>query len=57
MYLLIERGMKLHLKKKIDFHSPQDSLCQVWLKMVLWKKILKTQQFAFLFAYKDLALS
>ena len=31
-YLLLEKGMALHLKK-LEFPLPRDALCQVWLKL------------------------
>ena len=43
-YLPLEKGVALHLKKKIlGSPSPNDALCQVWLKFGLWfyRKIFK----------------
>ena len=34
-YLPLEKGVALRLKK-LEFHSPKDALCQVWLKLVQW---------------------
>ena len=34
-YLPLKKGMVLHLKK-LEFPSPQNTLCQVWLKLPLW---------------------
>ena len=34
-YLLLEKGGALHLNK-LEFPSPKDALCQVWLKLAQW---------------------
>ena len=34
-YLPLEKGGALHLKK-IEFPSPKDALCQIWLKLDQW---------------------
>ena len=34
-YLPLEKGGALHLNK-LEFHSPKDALCQVWLKLAQW---------------------
>ena len=34
-YLPLEKGRALHLKK-LEFPSPKDALCQVWLKLAQW---------------------
>ena len=43
---LYENLWVLHLNK-LESHSPKDALCQVWLKMVLEKKIFKFRQCIF----------
>ena len=34
-YLSLEKGRALHLNK-LEFPSPKDALCQVWLKLTQW---------------------
>ena len=34
-YLPLEKGRALHLNK-LEFPSPKDALCQVWLKLAQW---------------------
>ena len=34
-YLPLEKGAALHLKK-LESHSPKDTLCQVWLNLAQW---------------------
>ena len=34
-YLPLEKGVALHLNK-LEYPSPKDALCQVWLKLALW---------------------
>ena len=34
-YVLLEKGRALHLNK-LEFPSPKDAMCQVWLKMAMW---------------------
>ena len=35
--LFLEKGGVLHLKKEhLEFTSPKDALCQVWLKLAQW---------------------
>ena len=34
-YLPLEKGTALHLNK-LEFRSPKDALCQVWLKLAQW---------------------
>ena len=34
-YLPLEKGRALHLNK-LEFPSPKDDLCQVWLKLTQW---------------------
>ena len=34
-YLPLEKGGALHLNK-VEYPSPEDALCQVWLKLVQW---------------------
>ena len=34
-YLPFKKGMVFHLNK-LEFPSPRDTLCQVWLKLALW---------------------
>ena len=39
-YIPLEKGVALHLNN-LDFPSPKDALCQVWLKLaqMFWKRI------------------
>ena len=34
-YLPLEKGIALHYNQ-LEFPSPEDTLCQVWLKLVQW---------------------
>ena len=50
-YLPLEKGGALHLNKG-EFLSPNDALCQVWLKLALWfwrRRFLKFCQLFSLF--------
>ena len=52
-YLLLEKGMALHLNK-LESSSPKDALCQVWLKLALWflrRRFLKLVNVFSLFPY------
>ena len=35
MYLSLEKGVPLFLNK-LEFSSPKDAFCQVWLKLAQW---------------------
>lgn len=39
-YIHLEKGMALHLKK-IQFRSPEDALCQIWLKYEIGPMVLE----------------
>ena len=51
-YLPLEKGVALHLKK-LEFPSPNDALCQVWLKLGQWflRRFLKFVNVFSLFHY------
>ena len=54
-YLPFEKGMTLHLKKKIESSSPKDALCQVWLKLDQWFWRRRFFCFQFIFTISQLS--
>ena len=41
-YLPLGKGVVLHLNK-LEFPSPNDALCQVWLKLAQWFLRIRTR--------------